>query len=114
VLVADDAAVNRAVAASLVRRLGLAVVEANDGLEALERVGAAPLTAALLDHEMPGLDGLECVRRLRADPRNDTLPLVLVTASDEPALAAAAREAGADAVLVKPVSLRDLEAVLGV
>ncbi len=113
VLVADDTEANRAIAATLVRRLGLTVIEANDGLEALERVGSGPLMAALLDHEMPGLDGLECVRRLRADPRNDTLALVLVTASDEPALAAAAREAGADAVLLKPVSLRDLESVLG-
>ena len=113
VLVADDAAVNRAVASSLVRRLGLSVVEAHDGLEALERVGGLPLTAALLDHEMPGLDGIECVRRVRADPRHDSLPLVLVTASNEPALAAAALAAGADAVLVKPVSLRDLATLLG-
>jgi CheY-like chemotaxis protein len=112
VLVVDDNAVNRAVATSLVRRLGLTVAEAEDGLTALDAVARARFAALLLDHEMPGLDGVECARRLRADPRHDALALVLVTATNEPALARAALEAGVDAVLVKPLTLAALQPML--
>jgi two-component system response regulator MprA len=82
------------------------VAQAADGLEALERLGAAPYEAVILDIAMPRLDGLEVCRRLRAG--GDRTPVLMLTARGEVDDRVAGLDAGADDYLVKPFALREL------
>lgn len=114
VLVVDDDATNRLVARRLLARLGLDADEVADGPSALERLRAGGYDAVLLDHQMPGMDGLEVARAIRLDePPGHRTPIIALTGS---ALAADRRrclDAGMDDHLAKPVSLDLLGECLG-
>jgi two-component system response regulator MprA len=106
ILVVDD---EPAVQSALSRALTMeryAVSQATDGLQALERLGAAPYEAVILDIAMPRLDGLEVCRRLREG--GDRTPVLMLTARDEVDDRVAGLDAGADDYLVKPFALREL------
>lgn len=115
VLVVDDQALNRAIAKALAGELGLRVLQAEHGQQALDllRDGTVP-DAILMDVNMPGLDGIATTRLLRAlpDPAG-RVPVLAVTANDSPAVQAAARAAGLQGVLGKPIDPRALERELG-
>jgi len=106
ILVVDD---EPAVQSALFRALTLEryeVAQAADGHEALERLGATPYEAVILDIAMPRMDGLEVCRRLRAG--GDTTPVLMLTARGEVDDRVAGLDAGADDYLVKPFALREL------
>ena len=106
ILVVDD---EPAVQSALARALTMEsyeVAQAADGLEALERLGAAPYEAVILDIAMPHLDGLEVCRRLRQG--GDRTPVLMLTARGEIDDRVAGLDAGADDYLVKPFALREL------
>jgi len=106
ILVVDD---DEAIRASLRRGLtfeGFDVVLAADGTEALRLLRDAPPDLMVLDLMMPGPDGLEVVRRLRAV--DDRLPVVLLTARDAVPDRVAGLESGADDYLVKPFAFSEL------
>ncbi|PSO49800.1 MAG: DNA-binding response regulator, partial [Actinobacteria bacterium QS_5_72_10] len=111
VLVVDD---ERAVRESLERALalhGFEVVTAAEGLEALRVIqGDAPPAVIVLDILMPGVDGLQLTRRLRADARQT--PILLLTARDQIEHRVEGLETGADDYLVKPFALDELVARL--
>jgi two-component system response regulator MprA len=110
ILVVDD---ERAVRESLRRALeleGYRVELAADGEEALDRLSAAPADAAILDVLMPGIDGLEVCRRLRAD--GNAVPVLMLTARAEVDSRVAGLDAGADDYLPKPFALAELLARL--
>jgi two-component system response regulator MprA len=111
VLVVDD---ERAVRESLERALalhGFEVVTAAEGLEALRVIqGDAPPAVIVLDILMPGVDGLQLTRRLRADARQT--PILLLTARDQVEHRVEGLETGADDYLVKPFALDELVARL--
>jgi two-component system response regulator MprA len=106
ILVVDD---EPAVQNALSRALALEhyeVARASDGLEALERLGATPYEAIILDIAMPRMDGLEVCRRLREG--GDSTPVLMLTARSEVDDRVAGLDAGADDYLVKPFALREL------
>ena len=111
ILVIDD---ERAVRESLRRALELEGYEielAPDGEEALARLGLEPpLDAAILDVLMPGIDGLEVCRRLRAN--GNRVPVLMLTARAEVDSRVAGLDAGADDYLPKPFALAELLARL--
>jgi two-component system, OmpR family, response regulator MprA len=111
ILVVDD---ERAVRESLQRALeleGYAVDLASDGEEALVRLeGASPPDATILDVLMPGIDGLEVCRRLRAG--GNSVPVLMLTARAEVDSRVAGLDAGADDYLPKPFALAELLARL--
>ena len=110
ILVVDD---EPAVRESLRRALqleGYAVDLAEDGEQALQRVGENGVDAIVLDVNMPRLDGLETCRRLRAD--GNSLPVLMLTARDEVTDRVAGLDAGADDYVVKPFALEELLARL--
>jgi two-component system response regulator MprA len=111
VLVVDD---ERAVRESLERALalhGFEVVTAAEGLEALRVIQSdAPPAVIVLDILMPGVDGLQLTRRLRADARQT--PILLLTARDQIEHRVEGLETGADDYLVKPFALDELVARL--
>ncbi len=106
ILIVDD---EPAVQSALSRALTLEhyeVAQAADGYEALERLGAAPYEAVILDVAMPRMDGLEVCRRLRL--AGDSTPVLMLTARGEIDDRVAGLDAGADDYLAKPFALREL------
>ena len=112
VLLAEDNPLNQEVALALLRDAGLDVDLAEDGLAAVELAGAADYDLILLDVQMPGLDGLEAARRIRAQERHRQTPIIAMTANafDEDRTAAFA--AGMDDHVAKPVDPDVLYATL--
>lgn len=114
-LIADDDLVTAAAVSASVSAWGFDVVVAHDGNAAWDHLSAdPPPSLAIIDWEMPGLDGPELCRRLRADSTRAHLYLLLLTARSSPTDIVAGLEAGADDYLVKPVNLSELRARLHV
>jgi two-component system response regulator MprA len=110
VLVVDDDAAVRDSLARTLRFEGHDVVTAEDGVRAIDEVHAGEPDAMILDVGMPGLDGFETCRRLRAE--GVLLPILMVTARDSVGDRVAGLDAGADDYLVKPFALQELLARL--
>lgn len=110
VLLVEDDAVVAAVVRGLLEALGHEVVHAAHGLAALAELQAGRFDLALLDLDLPGLDGFELARLLRAQGHD--LPLVALTARADGEAEPQAREAGMDGFLRKPVTGEMLGAVL--
>ncbi len=106
VLVVDDDPTVREVVAGYLSRAGLTVDEAADGMDALARARHTPPDLVVLDLMLPSLDGLEVLRRLRAERGN--LPVVLLTARGEESDRVLGLEVGADDYVTKPFSAREL------
>src|SRR5579871_5769369 len=79
------------------------VVSAFNGLECLAKMDEALPDIVLLDVMMPGMDGFEVCRRIKNNPKTAHVPVVMVTALDQPSDRVAGLEAGADDFLTKPV-----------
>ena len=84
------------------------MVLAEDGIEALEKVAAEPLDLILLDIMIPHVDGIEVCRRLKRDERTARLPVIMLTARQEPVDRIVGLELGADDYITKPFNLREL------
>lgn len=110
ILVVDDNLDNLEVLATRLRFRGYTVETATSGEEALARVAEDPPDLILLDVMMPGLDGYEVARRIRADPNLPFIPIILVTARDSTQDKVAGLDAGADDYLTKPINYPELEA----
>ncbi len=111
-VIADDNLDFTASLSALLEALGHRVAVTNDGLAALQRITEQPPDIALLDIGMPGLDGYELARRLRAGPDTRLVKLVAITGWGQQADREAANRAGFDKHLVKPVDPDALIAVL--
>ena len=109
VLVVDDHAANRLLLRELLEPDGHEVVEAADGAAALELANAHPPDVVLLDVQMPGLDGFEVCRRLKAGRETAAIPVVLVTALDARDDRIAGIRAGADDFLTKPIDRTEVK-----
>jgi putative two-component system response regulator len=107
ILVADDQEETRRVLQRALTALGYEVEVACDGIEALAKL---PLGAdlVLLDARMPGLDGFEVARRIRADPDCADLPIIMVTGLDSREDRLRAVEAGVNDFIAKPFELTEL------
>ena len=115
VLVAEDHPVNRVVAQAMLGSLGVACTLADDGCEAVQCAASADLDLILMDLHMPGLDGLEATRRLRAEAAaagRPRVPVVAMTGGDEALDGPDCRAAGMDGFLAKPFTLEDLRTCL--
>jgi two-component system cell cycle response regulator len=104
ILVVDDISANVKLLEARLTAEYFDVVTAMSGSEALAICRAAQCDIVLLDVMMPEMDGFEVCRRLKADPATHHLPVVMVTALDQPADRVRGLEAGADDFLTKPVS----------
>jgi len=108
VLVVDDEAVNRELLCDLLEIHGYESTEAEDGESALAQVAACAPDTILLDVMMPGLDGFEVCRRLKAEPDTAAIPVLLVTALSGRDNRLKGIEAGANDFLTKPIDAQDV------
>jgi two-component system chemotaxis response regulator CheY len=102
-LIVDDSRAMRTILGRILRGLGFEVVEAGDGSEALlrlEETGGADL--ALVDWNMPGMNGIDLVRAVRRRAAYDAMRLMMVTTENELESVARALEEGADEYVMKP------------
>ena len=106
-LIVDDLPQNVRLLEAILQPHAYELVSASSGEEALERVADAHPDLVLLDVMMPGIDGYEVCRRLRADPTTSFLPVIFVTAQD-PGEKTSALDAGADDFVSKPVNQAEL------
>ena len=103
ILVVDDVADNVEILRMRLGSLGYEVVVASDGEQALAKASEALPDLILLDIMMPKVDGLEVVKRLKADKSLPFIPVILVTAKAAPKDVAAGLDAGGDDYLTKPI-----------
>jgi putative two-component system response regulator len=112
VLVVDDSTQNVEVLSRLVTRFGYQALTASDGASALQSVRHELPDLVLLDVNMPGLDGIEVCRRLKADPATRLIPVVLITTLTASEDRVRGIDAGADDFVSKPPVVAELEARL--
>ncbi|MBV9700159.1 MAG: response regulator [Candidatus Eremiobacteraeota bacterium] len=103
VLVVDDNATNLDLMLYLLGALGYDVSGESDGLRGLESAKSGEFALVLCDVLMPGIDGYEFARRLKAEPALRSVPLVAVTALAMPADGERIRAAGFDGYIKKPI-----------
>ncbi|WP_394729989.1 ATP-binding protein [Altererythrobacter sp. GH1-8] len=114
ILLAEDHDINRMLVSAMLERCGQTVSIARDGEEAIEAVLEAfaegtPFDLVLMDIQMPGCDGYSATRAIRAEGiRASALPIIALTANAFPEDIAAAREAGMQGHLAKPLAFADL------
>jgi DNA-binding response OmpR family regulator len=105
VLLVDDSEIFLRSLSEQLRREGADVIPARSGEEALDLLAVQPVDGVVLDLVMPGVDGIETCRRIRAMPGGDRTPVVILTGSDAPAAHRAGLAAGADDFVVKSPQL---------
>ncbi len=112
VLVVDDNLVNQTVATGMLARLGLTADVAGDGEQALAMAAAGGYALIFMDCQLPGMDGYEAVRRIRAGEQGGRVPIVALTAHARDDERDRCLAAGMDDLLTKPLSLETLRALL--
>jgi len=120
VLVVDDSSTMRRIIVNTLGRLGYKdVVQAADGVEAWEAMQANPdIGVVITDWNMPNMNGLELVKKIRAEEKYQDIPIIMVTTEGGKAEVITALKAGVNNYIVKPftpqVLKEKLQAVLGV
>ena len=108
VLVVDDLQANRELLFARLEALDYDVREAKDGVEALEAIDEDEPDLILLDVDMPRLDGIAVCQKLKAHPTRRLIPIIILTASHDPAQRLRGIAAGADDYLSKPFDANEL------
>lgn len=114
VLVIDDDAKTRDLVAAFLGGAGYEVHGAEDGAAGLRLAAAEPPEVVILDLQMPGMDGYKVCQVLRRGLRTKRIPIVMLTASDDPHLNREAYAAGAQACVPKPFRQEGLIAAIEV
>ena len=106
ILLVEDNEGNLLMTQDFLESYGYQLLVAHDGIEAIAMLDEISPDLILMDIQMPGMDGLEAIRRLRSQPRFDSLPIVALTALAMPGDREHCLEAGANEYLSKPVELK--------
>ncbi len=112
VIVADDNDDNRRVLEGMLDEVADTVLTAADGTDVLTLLEQHPVDLVLMDYRMPEMDGLECTRRIKANPDFSDTIVIMVTASAGPDTESKAFDVGCDAYLSKPVQMDELVSVI--
>ena len=112
VLAVDDHVANLKLLEAILSRHGYAVRTATNAAEALRLIGEAKPQAILMDIALPGMDGYQLTRQLKADPQTRDILIVAVTAYAMKGDREKALQAGCDEYLSKPIDAKDLRAIL--
>lgn len=115
ILVVDDIAQNLVAAEAVLARPGIVILKANSGAQALELLLTHEVALALIDVQMPQMDGFELAELIRGSERTRSIPLIFLTAaSREPSYSFRGYEAGAVDFLYKPIDVKALQSKVAV
>jgi len=109
VLLVDDELMNRRVASKILKKEGFEVVEAVDGLEALERLKSYDIDIILMDLMMPNMDGYEATKIIKKDENLSSIPLIILSALSEKSAILKGLELGANEYLTKPYDIAEFK-----
>jgi len=112
VLLVEDNAVNQELALEILNSAGIRVDVASNGAEALEKIGRGDYDGVLMDCQMPVMDGFEATRKIRADARFETLPVIAMTANAMTGDREKCLECGMNDHVAKPIDVAHLFATL--
>lgn len=102
ILTVDDSKTMRDMVSFTLRQAGFDVVEAVDGRNAIDVLSGGRVDCIITDLNMPVMDGIELIRKLRADPRHKATPILMLTTESDDTKKNEGRAAGATGWLVKP------------
>ena len=107
ILVVDDSATVRQQVGMALKQSGFTVEEAVDGLDGAEKIEAATdIALVICDVNMPRMNGLEMIERVKQHPNGKEVPIIMLTTEGQPAMIRRAKEAGAKGWIVKPFNAR--------
>lgn len=113
VLVVDDSMTVRQQVGAVLTQAGFTVVEAGDGVEGAEAIAAqSDIAMVVCDVNMPRMNGLDMVAKVKGDPANANLPIIMLTTEGNPALIKQAKSAGAKGWILKPFKADQLLATV--
>jgi two-component system chemotaxis response regulator CheY len=102
ILIVDDSAIVRALHGYILQAAGFDTVEAESGFAALETLQSVHCALAVVDLNMPRMDGLTLIRHIRAEPHTRDLPVIIVSSEQDAQDQRKGFEAGANVYVVKP------------
>jgi two-component system chemotaxis response regulator CheY len=109
ILVVDDSGTVRQQVSMALKQAGFAIVEAADGQEALAAIESnRAIDMVVCDVNMPILNGLEMVEKVKSNPAHKALPILMLTTEGQPSMIRRAKEAGAVGWIVKPFDANQL------
>jgi two-component system chemotaxis response regulator CheY len=112
IMTADDSASIRQMVSFTLKDAGYQVVEAVDGREALDKLLAEPIHMLVTDLNMPKMDGIELIRKVRSESRYRFMPIIMLTTESQAAKKQEGKAAGATGWIVKPFKPEQLLAVV--
>lgn len=104
ILIVDDDATTRKLLGLYLKTKGYEISSAENGLDAIEKVGRDNPNLIITDLNMPYMDGIEFVKTMRADPARHEIPILMVTTEADPEERERAMSVGVNGYLVKPVT----------
>ena len=110
ILIVEDNEKNRKLVRMVLQRIGYRTLEVETGEAAVEAARANAPDLILMDYQLPGIDGIETFRRIRADAAIRRMPIVAVTASAMPEDTERMRDAGFDGFETKPINVKSFVA----
>lgn len=111
ILVVDDSKAARLILRKMLQGLGMIVDTAESAEDALDYLRARRPDAIFMDHTMPGMNGLEALRRIKSDPATVQIPVAMYTCKDEPSYQQQASAVGAVGVLNKPATVEAISVI---
>jgi len=108
ILVVDDDKTTRKMISLILKSKGYEVETAENGLEALQKLGLEKINLILTDMNMPYMDGIEFTKQVRANPDFSNIPIVMITTEADEDEKKRAFEAGVDDYLVKPTNAEQI------
>ncbi|MBN2685805.1 MAG: response regulator [Pontiellaceae bacterium] len=112
ILTVDDSSSIRQMVGFTLKQADYEAVEAVDGVDALAKIKVSPVDMALVDLNMPRMDGIALIRHLRADARHRFIPIVMLTTESQQEKKMEGKAAGATGWIVKPFKPDQLIAVI--
>lgn len=104
ILVVDDCQTTRKLLGHYLKSRGYQVVFAENGLDAMEKLGSNDINLILTDLNMPYMDGMELIRTLRSDPNWANIPILMVTTENDDVEREKAYSSGVNGYVVKPIT----------
>ena len=112
ILTVDDSASVRQMVSFTLKNEGYDVMEAVDGVDALEKLTTKPADMVLTDLNMPNMDGIELIKQLRANPSYKFIPIIFLTTESQQEKKQLGKKAGATGWIVKPFKPEQLIGVI--